>query len=72
MHIRDTDKPFYLKYYKALEGRTIIKTGVNADGFPFFILDDKTVCEISQDPEGNGPGMLFGLPRPIMGDNKPR
>jgi hypothetical protein len=52
------------KYYKTLEGRTIKKTGVTRDGFPFFVLDDGTQCEISRDEEGNGPGFLFGLPIP--------
>lgn len=52
------------EYIKPLEGRKIIKTGVNKDGYPFFILDDKTKIEVSQDEEGNGPGFLFGLPDP--------
>jgi hypothetical protein len=52
------------KYLKPLEGRKIVKTGVNKDGFPFFTLDNKVKIEISQDPEGNGPGFLFGLPDP--------
>lgn len=52
------------KYMKALEGKKIVKTGVNRDGFPFFVLEDGTKCEISRDEEGNGPGFLFGLPEP--------
>lgn len=52
------------KYIKPLEGRTIKKTGVSKDGFPFFVLDNGVRCEISRDEEGNGPGFLFGLPRP--------
>lgn len=52
------------KYLKPLEGRKIVKTGVNQDGFPFFILDDKSKIEVSSDEEGNGPGFLFGLPTP--------
>ena len=52
------------KYLKHLEGKKIVSTGVNKDGFPFFILDDKSKIEVSQDEEGNGPGFLFGLPQP--------
>lgn len=58
------EKKFYKKYYKALEGRTIKRTGINGDGFPFFVLDNGRTCQISQDEEGNGPGFLFGLPNP--------
>jgi hypothetical protein len=58
------DNTFMKKYMKGLEGRTIVKTGVNKDGFPFFTLDDKSKIEVSQDPEGNGPGFLFGLQIP--------
>ena len=59
-----TEDDYMKKYYKGLEGRKIIKTGVNSEGFPFFTLDNKAVIEVSQDPEGNGPGFLFGLPDP--------
>ena len=52
------------KYLKHLEGKKITKTGVNKDGYPFFVLDDKSKIEVSQDEEGNGPGFLFGLPTP--------
>ena len=52
------------KYMKGLEGRKIVKTGVNSEGFPFFVLDNKAKIEVSQDEEGNGPGFLFGLPDP--------
>lgn len=52
------------KYLKGLEGRKIVKTGVDKDGFPFFTLDNKAKIQISQDSEGNGPGFLFGLPDP--------
>ena len=52
------------KYMKALEGKKIVKTGVNPEGYPFFTLDDRTEVEVSRDEEGNGPGFLFGLPKP--------
>lgn len=52
------------KYLKHLVGRTITKVGVTKDGFPFFVLDDKSKIEVSSDEEGNGPGFLFGLPDP--------
>ena len=64
MYINATpaSKAYYAKYYKALEGKKIVKTGITKDGFPFFSLDDGTTIEVSQDEEGNGPGFLFGLP----------
>ena len=52
------------KYIKPLEGRTIIKTGVNKDGFPVIHLDNGWKLEISRDEEGNGAGFIFGLPIP--------
>ena len=67
MHIGEREKEFYQKYYKSLEGVTIKTSGLSEDYFPFFTFDKdgkEFRCEISQDPEGNGPGFLFGLPRP--------
>jgi len=58
-------KKWMMKYLKPLEGRTIKKTGVDKDGFPYFTLDDGTKIEVSCDEEGNGPGFLFGLHVPI-------
>lgn len=58
------EKTFLKKYIKHLEGKKIEKTGVSKDGFPFFTLDDGSKIEVSRDEEGNGPGFLFGLPRP--------
>lgn len=52
------------KYIKTLEGRTITATGVGADGFPWFRLDNDMLIEVSSDPEGNDAGFLFGLPLP--------
>lgn len=59
-----SEKDWMKKYMKHLEGKKIVATGVNKDGFPFFTLDDKSKIEVSRDSEGNGPGFLFGLPTP--------
>jgi len=54
------------KYLGALVGMTITAVGTGRDGFPYFKARDRAgnevTCEISCDPEGNGPGFLFGLP----------
>ena len=50
------------KYIKQIEGRTIVKTGVNRDGFPQLFLDNGVTLEISSDEEGNSAGTIFGLP----------
>ena len=65
---------FYTKYYKSLEGATILKfvemreEADYADGFPVFLVRFanglESEIEISQDPEGNRGGFIFGLPRP--------
>lgn len=59
---------FYRKYYATLIGGTIVQTGVTDDGWPQLVVKMPTgetyTCEVSQDPEGNGPGFLFGLPEP--------
>lgn len=64
----------YEKYYKGLEGATIEKfvgmvyDDFGGDGFPTFSVRfaDGEVGEISisQDPEGNGGGFIFGLDFP--------
>lgn len=51
-------------YLSHMIDKKIVKVGVTKDGFPFFLLDDGTKVEVSKDEEGNGPGFLFGLPRP--------
>ena len=51
------------RYFQHLVGKKIVEVGVTRDGFPFFKLDDGKKIEVSRDPEGNGPGWLFGLPR---------
>jgi hypothetical protein len=65
---------FYNKYYKALEGATILKfvemrgDEFGGKSFPVFsvMFSDGSVneVEVSQDEEGNGGGFLFGLPVP--------
>ena len=54
-------------YMQGAKGCTIIDAGVNTEGFPFIVLrgpdTNDILCEISRDPEGNGPGFLFGLPQ---------
>jgi hypothetical protein len=64
---------FYTKYYKSLEGATILKfvemrEADYADEFPVFLVRFanglESEIEISQDTEGNGGGFIFGLPQP--------
>jgi len=68
MFIRDSDKPYFRRYYKALEGGHVKSAGLTVDGFPYFTVvfanGEEYTLEVSQDPEGNGPGFLFGLPTP--------
>jgi hypothetical protein len=68
---------YWTKYYKDLEGATILKfMGMNidddsGDGFPTyqvkFASGEVGEIAISQDPEGNGGGFIFGLayPEPV-------
>lgn len=65
---------YWTKYYKDLEGATILKfVGMNidedfGDGFPTyqvkFASGEVGEISISQDPEGNGGGFIFGLAQP--------
>jgi hypothetical protein len=60
---------FWKNYYSQLEGAVILRFEGLADGeFPAFTVKLKdgkfAVMEISQDPEGNGGGFIFGLPTP--------
>ena len=58
---------FYDTYYRQLVGTTIVGFKM-AGGWPTFTVKKgkKTFeIEISQDPEGNGPGFIFGLERPV-------
>jgi len=66
---------FYDRYYGQLEGATINRYLGMRDGFPAFelLMDDGAhgyiaEIEVSQDPEGNGGGFLFGLNSPDMSD----
>ena len=57
---------FFKRYYGFLQGATIKDAGVR-NGWPFFTIVKDGVeytVEVSRDPEGNGPGFLFGLPDP--------
>ena len=62
------------KYYGFLKGAKIIGAGLHDDGefeWPYFKIEkdgQEFEVEVSQDPEGNGPGFLFGLPRPEVKD----
>jgi len=64
---------FYTRYYKQLEGAKIVRYyGMGKDGFPSFEVELPNCqiirIEISQDPEGNGGGFIFGLEQPDMSD----
>jgi len=64
-------KDYYAKYYGDLVGSTVLSfdgmqdDGSGGDGFPSFTIrfkDGETgQIQISQDPEGNGGGFVFGL-----------
>ena len=63
-----TKKDFYTKYYGFLKGKVILEAGYEGE-WPYFVAQDpktkeKFKVEVSRDPEGNGPGFLFGLPVP--------
>jgi hypothetical protein len=65
---------FWTNYYGSFVGATIVSfDGMNTedelgDGFPTFTVKFKNgsvgQIEISQDPEGNGGGFIFGLENP--------
>lgn len=69
---------FWSKYYGSFVGARIISfDGMNTeddmgDGFPEFTVrlrnGETTVISVSQDPEGNGGGFLFGLPLPAKAE----
>jgi hypothetical protein len=66
-----TSNDYYTKYYGDLVGATILSftgmqdDGCGGDGFPSFLVRFKDgevgAIQISQDPEGNGGGFVFGL-----------
>lgn len=53
---------------KSLQNTTVTNSGVE-DEFPFLDFKKETGeiyrAFVQRDPEGNGPGFLFGLPSPI-------
>ena len=61
-------------YYNQLKGATVLSVGFEQDGSPVLVfrIPDASyrkgskirVTQISQDPEGNGAGFLFGLDNP--------
>lgn len=64
---------FYDKYFGQLEGATILSFKMTHDEdfseyWPTFLVKlasgEVIEIEISQDEEGNGPGMVLGLPTP--------
>lgn len=76
-------KEFWTRYYKQLQGATIIEfVGMNLSdddresgihsAFPCFKVKlangNYALIEVSQDEEGNGGGVLFGLAFPKMDD----
>jgi hypothetical protein len=68
MRTRTNDeRKFYSRYYAALKGGTIVSVDGGAE-FPKFTVKTPSgelfEVEVSRDPEGNGPGFLFGLPAP--------
>jgi len=66
---------YWNKYYTSLVGARILAycgmEGEEGEGFPTFTVrfanGDTGQIEISQDPEGNGGGFIFGLsvPEPV-------
>lgn len=55
------------RYYATLKGATIVDVDGSME-FPCFTVrtpaGDTFTVEVSRDEEGNGPGFLYGLPRP--------
>lgn len=59
-------------YYSAMKGCKVVDISVEYDGeyvWPVLVCEktingktEQFVIEIARDPEGNGPGFLFGLP----------
>lgn len=61
------EREYYKKYYEMLLGAKIVHVDGGAE-FPAFTIKTpegfEFTLEVSQDPECNGPGFLYGLPRP--------
>ena len=71
-----TDAQWTKRYLQPLVGCQVVSVGTTGDGdgnwptIAFQALDSGEIftCEISRDPEGNGPGFIFGLPDPVRED----
>ena len=59
------NKDYWEEYYGSFVGAKILSFDGMKDGFPPFsvLFKDTTIfpIQISQDPEGNGGGFIFGL-----------
>lgn len=74
--VKDEEQQYLQKYYSTLVGMTITGISIVNDlsdggfGDNWLVINAKTAdgkrfrLEVSQDPEGNGPGFIFGLPIP--------
>ena len=75
----EQEQEYLTKYYKTLVGLTITDVAVVPDldgneidpwGENWLVIEatspkgERYRLEVSRDPEGNGPGFIFGLPRP--------
>jgi len=67
------EQEYTMKYYGSLVGCEVIKVQARYDEYDdriwpvIYVRDPKGnifELEVSQDPEGNGPGFIFGLPSP--------
>lgn len=76
---REQERNYLTAYYKPLVGMTIVDIAVVSDldgddidpwGQDWLVIQaidrkgNSYRLEVSQDPEGNGPGFIFGLPNP--------
>jgi hypothetical protein len=68
-----TEKDWISNYLKQLVGCTITEAFAVSDDsgiWPVIVATrqdgTKFNLEISRDPEGNGPGFIFGLPNPML------
>lgn len=77
---KEQEREYLTKYYKTLVGLTITDIAVLPDldddgngnpwGDNWLVIQavdrkgNSYRLEVSQDPEGNGPGFIFGLPNP--------
>jgi hypothetical protein len=66
------ERRWLLSYLAPLKGCKVTGVSINADGYPTIDVEKKPrgkpveryTLEVGRDAEGNGPGWLFGLPRP--------